>query len=133
VEPPTTWAEEARIAHLATLAPDGHPHLVPITFALRGNVLVTAVDHKPKSTTNLRRIANIETDDRVCVLIDHYSEDWTLLRWLRLDGHARILRGPDQTEPLSWLIAKYHQYRHNPPTGPVIRIDITHRREWTAR
>src|SRR5262249_12517357 len=43
----------ARVARLATVAADGRPHLVPVTFAVRGDVLVTAVDHKPKRTTRL--------------------------------------------------------------------------------
>ena len=132
MQPHDTWAAAARVARLATVRPDGHPHLVPITFALHGNVLVTAIDHKPKSTTTLRRLTNIESNPHVTVLIDHYSEDWTQLRWLRLDGQAKILHAPAQTRPISWLVAKYEQYRDNPPAGPIIWIDITHRQEWSA-
>ena len=50
----------ARVARLASAAADGTPHVVPCTFALLGDAtIVSAVDHKPKRTTALRRLANI--------------------------------------------------------------------------
>lgn len=122
----------ARVARLATIGEGGQPHLVPITFALRGNVIVTAVDHKPKRSTDLRRLRNIEADPRVSVLVDHYDEDWSLLWWIRADGRARILRGADRAEPVRWLVAKYDQYRERPPEGPVIRIEVRDWRAWSA-
>jgi PPOX class probable F420-dependent enzyme len=118
----------ARVARLATAAPTGQPHLVPISFALHDNMIVTAIDHKPKRSTNLRRLRNIEANPRVSVLVDHYAEDWSLLWWIRVDGRARVL--PDATEAVSWLVAKYDQYRRQPPAGPVIAIDALTWRGW---
>ena len=123
---------DARVARLATIGAGGQPHLVPITFAVRGNVIVTAVDHKPKRSMDLRRLRNIETNPRVSVLVDHYDDDWSLLWWVRADGVARILRGDDRAEPLRWLAEKYDQYLTRPPEGPVIRIDVSAWRSWSA-
>jgi len=39
-----------RVARLATVRPDGSPHLVPVVFALDGPTIAFAVDDKPKST-----------------------------------------------------------------------------------
>jgi len=100
---------------------------------VHGNVIVTAVDHKPKRTTDLQRLHNLEANPRVSVLADHYDEDWSQLWWVRADGHARILRGPDRTKPLEWLLAKYDQYADNPPAGPVIWIEATRWRGWAGR
>lgn len=50
----------ARIARLATVTAEGLPHVVPVVFAVDGDIVYTAVDGKPKSTTRLRRLANIE-------------------------------------------------------------------------
>ncbi len=47
------------IVRLATVGEDGRPHLVPVTFAVHRGSVYTAVDHKPKSTRDLRRLANI--------------------------------------------------------------------------
>ena len=81
---------EARVARLATVRPDGRPHQVPICFALEGRALLTAVDHKPKRTLALRRLANIAGNPAVSVLADRYDEDWSRLWWVRADGLARI-------------------------------------------
>ncbi|MDP9296456.1 MAG: pyridoxamine 5'-phosphate oxidase family protein, partial [Actinomycetota bacterium] len=43
-----------RVAHLATVRPDGGPHVVPIVFALEGDRLYTAIDDKPKRTRGLQ-------------------------------------------------------------------------------
>ena len=43
----------ARVARLATIDPDGRPHVVPIVFVLDGETLYTAVDAKPKRSPRL--------------------------------------------------------------------------------
>ncbi|MGF6886451.1 PPOX class probable F420-dependent enzyme [Nocardia sp. GAS34] len=120
---------DARVARLATVSADGLPHLVPVTFALAIEkpcpVAVFAIDHKPKTTTNLRRLRNIAATGRVSLLADMYDEDWTRLWWVRLDGAARILTAPqDRAAPIAWLTAKYPQYQDSPPQGPVVRIEV---------
>ncbi|WP_085997762.1 TIGR03668 family PPOX class F420-dependent oxidoreductase [Nocardia jiangxiensis] len=124
-----TRFRDARVARLATVSEDGQPHVVPVTFALAPDtpepVAVFAIDHKPKTTTNLRRLRNIAATERISLLADEYSEDWTQLWWVRLDGTAHILtEPPDHTAPIAWLTAKYPQYQDNPPQGPVVRIAV---------
>lgn len=116
---------DARVAVLATIAADGEPHLVPITFALEGEVLYTAVDSKPKRTASLARLANIERDPRVTVLVQHYEDDWTRLWWVRADGTARIVPPGDERErALRALGRKYERYREEPPAGKVMGVDV---------
>src|ERR1700722_1842677 len=88
----------ARVARLATVSAAGQPHLVPVTFAADAGTIYTAVDRKPKSTTRLRRLANIAENPRVTLLADHYADDWTQLWWARADGHATVLTGPHDTQ-----------------------------------
>jgi PPOX class probable F420-dependent enzyme len=121
--------EDARVARLATVGPDGRPHVVPICFVVEGAMLYTAVDEKPKRTRRLRRLANIEANPRVEVVIDHYEEDWSRLWWVRLRGTARIV---DDRRALELLAAKYPQYARLPPSGPVIAVTIEERTEWTS-
>lgn len=126
-----TRLARARVARLATAGADGRPHLVPVTFAVRDDVVVIAVDHKPKTTTNLRRLRNIRENDQVSLLVDHYDEDWRQLWWVRVDGTARVLTGEaERAEPVAWLCAKYEQYRERPPAGPVIRIEVDKVVDW---
>ena len=120
----------ARVARLATVSATGQPHLVPVTFAVDGDMIYTAVDHKPKTTTRLRRLANIAANPQVTLLADHYADDWDQLWWARADGHATVLTGPaDIASPVALLAARYPQYQATPPAGPVIAITVT---TWTA-
>ena len=122
-----------RVARLATTDPDGRPHLVPIVFALDGDTLYSVVDRKPKRSRTLRRVENARARPDVTVLVDHYDEDWERLWWIRLRGRARVLDdGEERERALALLTEKYAQYRTEPPGGPVLAVDITDVREWTA-
>ncbi len=123
----------ARVASLATMSPEGQPHIVPITFAVDGDVIYTAVDFKPKSTPRLRRLSNIHANPRVAVLADQYDEDWSALWWVRADGMAAILDSrAEMTAPTKLLTGRYPQYRDNPPAGPVIAIRVARWTGWAA-
>ena len=125
----------APVARLATVGADRRPHVVPITFALDGDTLYTAVDHKPKRTTRLRRLENVAANPRVSVLADHYDEqDWSALWWVRADGEARIiaLDDPRQTRVAVLLQVRYEQYQRRPPTGPAIAVAISRWSGWRA-
>jgi PPOX class probable F420-dependent enzyme len=119
----------AHVARLATVGERGQPHLVPVTFAADGDHLYIAVDHKPKTTTNLKRLRNISHNPQVSLLADHYEEDWSQLWWVRADGLASVLSGGDREGPVDLLARKYDQYTGQRPDGPVISIEVT---SWTA-
>jgi PPOX class probable F420-dependent enzyme len=124
----------ARVARLATVGPDGAPHLVPLVFAVRGDTVLSAVDAKPKRRTALRRLTNIAADPRVALLADHYTEDWAALWWVRADGVARIVGAdtPEGAAALAALAARYPQYAAAPPPGPVLAVDVHRWSGWSA-
>ncbi len=123
----------ARVAVLATVAATGRPHVVPVTFALAGDLVYTAVDAKPKTTRDLRRLDNIRADPRVSVLADYYDEDWAELWWVRADGEATIVDDrAEMTEPVRLLARRYPQYRRDPPAGPIIAVRVTRWTGWSA-
>ena len=123
----------ARVARLATIDPDGRPHVVPMCFALSGGVLYSAVDRKPKRSRDLRRLRNVRERGWATVLVDHYEEDWSALWWVRLRGRARVLEdGAEFRDALALLTEKYPQYRREPPPGPVVAVDVTDWRAWTG-
>jgi PPOX class probable F420-dependent enzyme len=125
--------EAARVGRLATLDATGRPHLVPICFALEGETLYSAVDEKPKRSKRLKRLQNIRSRPEVAVIVDHYEEDWSRLWWARLDGRASVLyEGPEREHGLALLLAKYDQYRAEPPTGPVIAVRIGRWQGWAS-
>ena len=123
----------ARVARLATAA-GITPHLVPITFAVDGDLIYTAVDAKPKSTTNLKRLRNIRDNPCVAVLADHYEDDWSALWWVRADGRASVISDPEEIAgPIGLLAERYPQYVASPPAGPVIVIRVDRWTGWSAR
>ena len=128
---------QSPVARLATVTPDGRPHLVPVVFAVDGeshdgdDVLYTAVDAKPKTTQRLRRLANIESNPQVSLLVDRYADDWTQLWWVRVDGVAAIHRdGTVLHTGRRLLRAKYVQYQSVPLDGPVIAVTVAHWSSW---
>lgn len=129
---------QSPIARLATATPDGTPHLVPVVFAVDDShgepeVVYTAVDAKPKTTRRLRRLANIERNPQVSLLVDHYVDDWARLWWVRADGVAAIHSGG---EPMATgfrlLRAKYPQYQSVSLGGPVIAVTVRRWSSWHA-
>lgn len=123
----------ARSGHLATVRPDGRPHLVVITFALIDEHAVTAIDHKPKTTHRLQRLTNIEANPVGSFLVDHYDDQWNRLWWVRVDGTAAIHTGGALREhALEALKVKYAQYEKRPPEGPVITIGLDDVSSWSS-
>lgn len=123
----------ARVAHLATTGPGGQPHLVPVCFALEGAIVYFAVDAKPKRTPDLKRLRNIEANPKVCILVDHYDDDWSRLWWVRVDGTARLVKEEDERRhAIELLEARYSQYRRMPPEGPVVAISVDRLTGWTG-
>ncbi len=125
----------ARVARLGTTSPDGDVHLVPVTFALVEDRFVTAVDWKPKRTTELQRLANVRRTGTASALVDHYDDtDWTALWWVRLRGTAFVADpGTDAHDrAVAALVARYSQYAERPPEGPAIVLDIAEWRSWSA-
>jgi PPOX class probable F420-dependent enzyme len=133
----------ARSACLGTVDAADAPHLVPITFAVevRGggddgvdagaDRVYFAVDAKPKSSPRLKRLDNIRSHSSVCLLADHYDADWTRLWWARADGVARILtQDAERAGPIRLLTAKYPQYEHQVPQGPVVEIEVARWSGW---
>lgn len=122
-------------ARHGVLATNGetHPHQVPIVYAIEGDTLVTAVDHKPKSTTGLARVANLTRNPRCSVLVEHYDDDWDRLWWVRIDGNGAVDGSPTAVAAAGRLLARrYSQYQRQPPQGPVITVSIERLVGWAA-
>lgn len=139
VAPGRAWAidrlADTRVARLGIVGPAGDVRLVPICCARDGDRIVSAVDHKPKSTTALARLTDIRRSGRATLLVDHYDDtDWSALWWVRLSGPAVV---HDPTDPrtasgLARLCEKYQQYRDAAPDGPVYSIEIESLTWWRA-
>jgi PPOX class probable F420-dependent enzyme len=116
---------------LGTIDPDVGVHLVPVVFTVVGDShVLVAVDSKPKRSRRLRRLENIEADPRVTLLVDHYTDDWSRLWWVRLEGRASVRSSVDA--------ATERAHRERYPQldghilGPWIDIAVDHVSGWSA-
>jgi PPOX class probable F420-dependent enzyme len=110
------WAlaflREARVGRLATADASARPLVVPVCFAFDTEALYSAVDDKPKRTRELRRLRNVAENPFVSLVVDEWSEDWSRLRWVIVEGRADVLRtGAEFSRALALLEEKYPQYR----------------------
>ena len=134
----------ARSAVLGTTAPDGRPRLVPICFAFDAADaplrIWTPLDEKPKRVMDphdLERVRDIAANPAVSLLVHAWSEDWSALGWLRIDGLAELIEPDEATtaaehgRAVAALRARYPQYAsHQLERRPIIRIVVDRRRSW---
>ena len=125
-------------AVLGTTRADGRPRLVPICFALVDEFIVSVIDSKPKSTTDPRALARVRdllVRPGVSLLVDRWSDDWSQLAWLRVDGRARLVEPGDEGHDaaLDALVERYDAYRSMPlSSAPVILIERERTVAWGA-
>ncbi|CAN5727326.1 TIGR03668 family PPOX class F420-dependent oxidoreductase [soil metagenome] len=137
----------ARTATLATISPSGLPRLVPVCFAAvpdpdaeHGIRIYTPLDQKPKRSADpreLARVRDIAADPRVSLLVDRWSEEWSTLSWLRVEGVASLVE-PDadcaeHDAALAALRDRYPQYReHDLESRPLILLTFGRVTSWSA-
>lgn len=126
------FIDSFQVARLATIGPGPSPHVVPICFIRHGDSIYTAIDRKPKRTTRLRRLQNIEATGLAAVLFDRYSNDWNELGWVLVRGAAVIVSpGLEHDLAVRLLAEKYAQYRAMDLTGfPVVRVTANQVATW---
>jgi PPOX class probable F420-dependent enzyme len=128
-----TLLESAARAHLGLLDEAGGPRVLPVTFAVVGDEVITAVDHKRKRVRGreLARVRWLRRDPRAALTVDRYDDDWDRLAWLQLLGEIAV---QDDLDPaaVSALQARYAAYRERPPAGPLLRLRVHRALWWSA-
>jgi hypothetical protein len=118
---------------LATLSGPHGADLVPACFAIDGDRLAIPIDSvKPKGSTALGRVRNLERDPRATLLVEHWDPvDWSRLWWVRL-----LLRRTE--EPASQVAVlerglrdRYPQYR-DATFVEILTFRIEHVGGWEA-
>ena len=136
----------ARHATLATTRTDGGPRLVPICFvvsdagATDGRLrLHSPIDEKPKQSDDprdLARVRDLLVLPRATLLVDHWSEDWERLGWLRLETRAEVLEPKpheraEHEAAVRALREKYPQYAtHRLEDRPMLRFTVLRAVSW---
>ena len=125
---------DARVALLATVRVDGRPHLVPIVFAVEGDVVYSIADPKPKRGPDLLRHRNMVANPAVTLLVHEYHEPWVDgIWWVRADGMGQVVEGGDERETTIRLLrAKYPDYATwTAPFGAATIVVVGRWSGWT--
>src|SRR5713101_8633832 len=97
-----TWE---RVCHVATASASGVPHLVPVCHVLLDGKLYFASD------ADARKVRNLKANPRVAVTVDLYSDDWSNLKGVLVQGTTRFVdKGPRFRKLRRLLYEKYPQY-----------------------
>jgi PPOX class probable F420-dependent enzyme len=94
-----------RVCRVATAGRDGVPHVVPVCHVLVDGKICFGSDG------DARKVKNVRANPHVAVTVDVYSDDWSILRGVLVQGSATIVEdGPRFRKLRKVLYAKYPQY-----------------------
>jgi PPOX class probable F420-dependent enzyme len=133
-----SWAFEllelGRVGRLGFLDRDGAPRVLPVTYALHGDEVWSAVDRKPKRAAGeqLARVRYLRRDPRAAFTVDRYSDDWAELAWVQVLGEVRVVEAGDAGDAIAKLTDKYAPYREQPPPGPLLALRPSRCIYWQA-
>jgi PPOX class probable F420-dependent enzyme len=131
------FLQSQRAGRLATASQNGIPHVIPVCYACDGASLYIALDAKPKRVAppRLRRVRNILENPQIALVIDRYSDDWSQLAYLLIQGTAALLppSAAEHGRAVALLRERYLQYQAMPiEQQPVIVIRAASVVEWGA-
>jgi PPOX class probable F420-dependent enzyme len=130
------WARELlaeeRVARLAFLDEDDRPRVLPVTFAVAGDAVWSAIDEKPKRTPEPARVRYLRRRPEAALLVDVYDDDWSRLAWVQLLGRIEVVPADASHEALAALAARYEPYARRTPPGPLLRLAVERALHWRA-
>ncbi len=130
------FVERSRTATMATIGPDGTPHLVAMWYGVLDGAIWFETKSRSQKAVNLRR------DPRLTVMIED-GLTYDTLRGVALEGTAEISEDPD----VIWRVGVNVWERYNGPYTDemkpfvemmlqkrvVVRLDVTRTRSWDHR
>ena len=111
-----------RIMRVATAGRSRMPHLVPVCHVLVDGKVYFASD------TDARKVLNLKANPRIAVTVDLYSEDWSNLKGVMIQGTTRFIdKGLRFRKIRRLLYEKYPQYPEEAAlrASEVFMVEVT--------
>jgi len=105
----TDFVEPARVARLATADSEGILHNVPICPVFANGRFYVGTESSAKKVRNIRANAN------VALVFDDYTEAWSMLRGVLIQGQARIVSKKEFRVLRKKFYEKFLQYKNAAP------------------
>lgn len=97
--------EWERVCRVATVGEAGTPHLVPVCHAVDDGKIYFG------SGNDARKVLNLRANPRLAVTVDLYSDAWSNLKGVMVQGTATLIeKGPRFRKIRALLYRKYPQY-----------------------
>ncbi|UQS24025.1 MULTISPECIES: pyridoxamine 5'-phosphate oxidase family protein [Amycolatopsis] len=126
----------SRTATIATVGPDGTPHLVAMWFAVLDGAIWLETKAKSQKAVNLRR------DPRITVLLED-GQTYDALRGVSIEGHGVISEDPDEVWAVGVNVFERYYGPYSEELRPavemmlrkrvVVRVDPVRVRSWDHR
>ncbi|MPZ99402.1 MAG: TIGR03618 family F420-dependent PPOX class oxidoreductase [Dehalococcoidia bacterium] len=104
---------QSRILQVASINPDGTPHLVPMWFEVDDEGVLAFTTYGTS-----QKVRNLERDPRLTVLLetgDAYNE----LRGASIDAEAEVVRDPQRTARVLALVGAKYAGRPRPEAAAI--------------
>jgi PPOX class probable F420-dependent enzyme len=121
-----------RVARLAYLDEDDRPRVLPVTFAVSGGAVWSAIDEKPKRAAEPARVRYLRRRPEAALVVDLYDDDWERLMWVQLLGRIEVVGVDAAPDAIAALAVKYEPYAERTPPGPLLRLDVERALHWRA-
>jgi len=130
------FIDHSRTATMATIGPNGLPHLVAMWFAVLDGQIWFETKARAQKTVNLRR------DNRISVMIED-GLTYEKLRGVSLEGTGVIVEDPDEIWKVGVNVWERYNGEYSEEVKPfvevmlhkrvVVRVDVDRTRSWDHR
>ena len=130
------WAvemlEAERVGRLAFVDEEDRPRVLPVTYAVAGGAVWSAIDDKPKRASEPARVRYLRRRPQAALCVDRYDDDWSRLAWVQLLGRVDVRSIDEGEEGVAALAERYAPYRARRPPGPLLRLAVERALCWRA-
>jgi PPOX class probable F420-dependent enzyme len=114
------FLEEQRVANIATIGPNGMPHLVAMWYALVDGLVWFETKGKSQKVQNLRR------DPRISCLVEA-GHTYDTLRGVELEGTGEVIEDADQIWDVGVSVWERYNGPYTEETKPLVEF-MLHKR-----
>ncbi|MFX1286838.1 MAG: pyridoxamine 5'-phosphate oxidase family protein [Promethearchaeota archaeon] len=112
------FLKEGRVLRIATIDKRGFPCIAPFCYWIQDNSVYILTRPETKTVRNLRKNAE------AAILIDHYDEDWSQLKFCMIKGKTALIEDRDEVLKLHAIRGKKYSQQGDPTGRTFVVIQL---------